>query len=136
MVGVMKRLKNIFLNMIFIVQNVAKSDLEAIQIYYYTNYDFHSRFDSIESLQSNFDNTMTQYTILEQGSFNMNGQNVLYYVLDKLDPTRTSVAYFIIIDNGMLELYTHLMKDNFNEKSKQLSDSIIKSIKIANNTMY
>ena len=114
----------------YVSNNTSRSDLESIQIYYYENYRIYDYYNNLAAFKNEITNLVSSYDIKEQDKIEINGETVLYYVFDKLDPTRPSIGYYIIKDNSLLEIYMLFNRDNFGDKYKSLGENIIKSIKL------
>ena len=114
----------------YVSNNTSRSDLESIQIYYYENYNIYDYYNNLAAFKNEITNLVSSYDIKKQDKIEINGETVLYYVFDKLDPTRPSIGYYIIKDNSLLEIYMLFNRDNFGDKDKSLGENIIKSIKL------
>ena len=115
----------------YVSSNVAKSDLEAIQIYYFDNYNITDYYLDYNNFENEIYNNLSQYSIIDKGTIDLNGNSGFYLKFDKMDETRITLAYFIPINNGLIQVYTYLNKENYSEESKDLSDNVVKSIQIS-----
>ena len=114
----------------YVSSNTSKSDLEAIQIYFYDNYNINDYYGDYDTFKNEINNTMNEYEIIETGNIKFNNYTGFYNVYNKMDQTRTTIGYYIPINNGLIQIYAYLNKDNYNLESKTLSDNIAKSLMI------
>ena len=114
----------------YVSNNTNKSDLESIQIYYYENYNINDYVKNEEEYENRMHDLMAKYSIVDQKSLDLDSKYNFYYVYDKMSDQRISIGYYILYDNALIEVYTHMNKTNFDSDSELLSNNIIKSIKL------
>lgn len=113
----------------YISENTLKSDIEAIQLYYYPNYELSDNYDLFKN---NLKESFNDYDIIDETDKVINNRKSIYYKLDKYDNNRITNVYFIPYDEYMFELYVYINKENSNENNQKISDDIASSIKIIN----
>lgn len=111
----------------YVSQNVYKSNIEVIEMYYHPNYNIN---DNYEQFKSFFKDSLSKYEILAQEDKIIKDNKIMYFKLNNYgnNLNRFVNTYFVPFSNDLLEIHIHINRDNYNVNDDKESDKIIESI--------
>ena len=116
----------------YLSSDVSKTDLKALEVIFFDNYNIYDYYTDFNELKDALYDYNKKFNIIENGQINWNNNMVDYYKMDSTSTDAITYCYIIPLDNGFIILYTYWNKENFADKNKDLSDNIIKSLRIIN----
>ena len=111
----------------YMSEDISKSNIQIVEIYYYPSFNYLSDYDEFKTSMKN--SLSTSEILLEKDKI-FNGNNTLYFKLNKYDAQRIVNSYFVMLPNNkLIEAYVYVTKDGYSDEDENISDDIIKSIK-------
>ena len=111
----------------YLSEDISKSNIQIVEIFYYPSFNYISDYDEFKTSMKN--SLSTSEILLEKDKI-FNGNNTLYFKLNKYDEQRIVNSYFVLLPNNkLIEAYVYVTKDGYSDEDENASDDIIKSIR-------